>query len=236
MNHRDIEGRRATAVHEAGHAVIGWRYGLILREEGVYISDDGRQGLADLGALATPDEVSYLPPCFKATFVLRAEAQVIIFLAGNVAEGRFEKIKLGENILIPGKGCINPNSDLRRVQVLLQAITGRERNSFFQWMLQNTTQRQIQDPRTWAAILDMAEKLVQHGHLTAEECEAIPVLYNVPRAQRRWESKKSSPEIDQWIASEESLAQEEVRDWVDRCRRLAVHGRSAFSPSESRYR
>jgi hypothetical protein len=85
------------------------------------------------------------------------------------------------------EGCPNdPASDLTRVRALLTAIYGVGDHGFAQSLLQERTKRQMRDQRTWAAISEMANKLVQSGRLTPDQAEDIPKKHGVPPTRRLW--------------------------------------------------
>jgi len=173
--------------------VIGWRYGNMLRDGGVSISVDGFEGLTNMRPLATPDEVSLLTAAgfgrahqFQQALIHKAEAEIVCALAGPIAERRFLKLPTTGPLRYI-EGCPNdPASDLTRVRALLTAIYGVGDHGFAQSLLQERTKRQMRDQRTWAAISEMANKLVQSGRLTPDQAEDIPKKHGVPPTRRLW--------------------------------------------------
>jgi hypothetical protein len=198
----------AVAYHEAGHAVVGWKFRNTLRSEGVFVDRDNvGAGLCDhlpvtkpYMALATFTHYRKQPEIWRH-YTLAIHWEVMGLLAGPMAEKRFCKIR--------GSGLASGMDDTERARLyygfLEAAKHGRQEPTrqdlhgdgidLWLWLTQQRTARLLQSPSVWRAVQRLARELVRHGHVTAEKAERIIAGAGVRQiSERAWIGPAVKPE------------------------------------------
>ncbi|MBI1946370.1 MAG: hypothetical protein HYS27_11770 [Deltaproteobacteria bacterium] len=185
---RRVDERHSTAVHEAGHAVMGWRNNVRLREPGIRLLDGEL-----LGHVAQRLRVVSVAPGMATALAERggwepvitcAELDVEIILAGTLAERRFLRIRAPG--FLPGAA-----DDYRTALDVLMLIDGQrhgetseQRVSAWMSMIYARAVRQVREPRTWATIIDVAQALAARGRMTVTGFERRMARLRPPRSPR----------------------------------------------------
>jgi len=160
---------RATAFHEAGHAVVGYRYGKFVRDNGIRI-DFIRPGL---GNCHTRGE--YLFPLqqvgdsmMRGAQVKRLRSECIESLAGHAAEFRAMAIRKWVTLECP---------DTRRALELIKSVRecGEQTAMLeLEWTYVPATRRMVRDQAIWQGIETVAKELLKaDGFLSSDKANSI---------------------------------------------------------------
>jgi hypothetical protein len=174
-----------TAIHEAGHAVIGLRQRDWVRERGVSIDlrnpGNGNTHIRRIECSELAAVMRELGGAVWRNWQARVERSVIMTLAGPFAELRYV---LGRSPAVLVSGETGELDDLREVRRLTATI-GLEYADLTAWMFNDQTKRMLLEKRTWAAVLAMGSRLLEHGVISGDEAEALCIELKVPRISRR---------------------------------------------------
>jgi hypothetical protein len=172
-----------TAYHEAGHAVIAYRFRNYIDERGVTVdlSKPGG-GQTYLQAEAYPFE----GPAFRArggvswrNWTARAEREIMISIAGPLAELRY----------VHGKspsGCLSPKSesaDYSTARALFDCIFTDDPTNWLWGNYHDRVRRMLRERRTWQAIGKLAKLLRDTGF--ASEDAVSDICAGVPQISKR---------------------------------------------------
>lgn len=174
---------RATAYHEAGHAVVGWHYGKFIRERG--ISCDITQPGAGSAHLKRefPLPLSELRASDRHAAEKRLQAQCHELLAGYAAEffvmGRRGSILIGNDYDRALEHAMNVMEwDQSRALQLLQ-------------LFELEAKRLVRRPRIWSGIELIANSLLSSENMMLNSDRASDLLENsdVPRVKHTYWSR-----------------------------------------------
>ena len=147
---------RAAAYHEAGHAVVGYRYGKFLRENGVSIDLDTRgNGLSHTRAeyVFSLSEVEALHPTVQRVNEFRLRTECVEYLAGYASEFRAMK-KRWRLVDAP---------DTYGALELIERVRGCNRELALLELHRSyipATRRVLRQPKVWAAVEGVAQALL----------------------------------------------------------------------------
>ncbi len=195
---------RATAYHEAGHAVAAFRFRYPIGEGGVSIDmENPGNGQCDCDIsdhlLRTADS------CRKAGGFLwdrwnrMAWSAAVVLIAGHAA---------GFKYLI---GCRCPRlpvvnglfMDMVQTNLLLDELYGSqsraiEASDFSHRLLCSGTRRILNGKRAWESVTELSEMLVSTGHVSGEDAEALFRRQRVPRVSEALYFCRETPK-DRWL-------------------------------------
>jgi hypothetical protein len=155
---------RATAYHEAGHAVAAFHLGIGIGRKGVNVipdSSEDRAGMAHIrkGFAGRPD--------YEVTDRMRhgAEKHVVASFAGEAAQRRFRASSVR---------TWHAATDRKNAVDLLSYFVPekRELEAYCQWP-QSRAENLIKRPEVWAQIHAVADALVERKHLRPLEVRTI---------------------------------------------------------------
>lgn len=171
----------ATAFHEAGHAVVGYRYGKFLREKGLSIDRDRRgDGLCHTRAefVFSRADVGSLPLAVQRVNEFRLRSECMEYLAGYVAELRGMK----------KRWRLMDAPDTHGALELIELVRGCNRDrAFFELQLcfVRSTRRVVAQPNVWGAIRRVAQALVSASDGTLLNDDFEPLMREVGVSQLR---------------------------------------------------
>lgn len=144
-----------SAIHEAGHAVMAWYYGILAEE--IYVTDNY-------------NSVCILPP----PMFFDAEEEVCIALAGPLAEKRYLKIR--GNYLPSSEGDIN-----NAIETL--KLHGIQKPELYLLFASLTVKRYLRNQKTWLAISKIADALMLDNLLN--EQNVLNIFKSIKPPQKR---------------------------------------------------
>ena len=139
------------AVHESAHATMAFRFGRRIRH--VQVADDGT-GATHCQMLRRVARW-WLP---ASAWRKRVAEEAVISLSGPLAERKF-------------CGCLSRQAstvDFKNASQWLKKL-GRNREQ----TAIEITYKLLDSPRTWRAVETIAAALIEHGHLTGAQVEAV---------------------------------------------------------------
>ena len=172
--------RRITAYHEAAHAVIAFRFGIPIHEIALCRTGPLQGYVRFFGAANESNTASaknYLSDLEWSLFVRRAEQEIMVLMAGALAEARLLNSKLRAH------GCMSDLSrsmgacymidDYRRHLVQTHAkVISVEQPIDMANRLRRRTRQILAHPNTWRAVSALAEDVeawsVLSGHEAAD--------------------------------------------------------------------
>lgn len=192
MQHDVVNVVDAASYHEAGHAVMSCRFGIVpdgveIRPDGTgYVHNSRRQrnahevigwSFADLTirdylrSAAAPGAARELETRLSRLF----EADMMIALAGPVAERRVTKRR---DIFLPGAG--GANGDWNYVCRAFVAFRHREPTAVEIALLLNQTRNYLRRRNVSQSVELVAAELRRRGYLSADQLLEIVTLTNLP--------------------------------------------------------
>lgn len=159
----EIDERRATAIHEAGHAVISIRERRRFRHVTIAESDHF------LGQVLGMPVGDWLQPDLTVDARTRRwiEQQIAILLAGGIAEARHRGLDDTSTL----DGCEFDNGNVASWAMYATASI-EETNAYIAWLYERTKNRVFLDD-TWSAIEHLADRLLEVGTLSYPAARAV---------------------------------------------------------------
>lgn len=155
---------RATAYHEAGHAVVAWRCGKpLLGGVRIRLDRPGTGSVLTPGYLIPP--LAQVPAEQRPALLRRLRAECSELLAGSLAEAR----ALGR------RGAALAGDDTRRALLLLRHAHGCiDLVAELHLVVHvRATRRLLRRPEVWRAVTALAEQLIAHGAVGAGAAAAL---------------------------------------------------------------
>lgn len=151
---------RATAYHEAGHAIVGWHYGRFIREDGIYC-DVNQPGVGRAHMRGeVPVQLSAFPKDLRRAAEKRLQAKCHVDLAGYAAE--FAAMRRRGSILI-GKDC---DFALEHAKIVMECDTKRAEQLLQLFALD--VKKLIRRPKMWNGIEFIANALLSTESMTLD--------------------------------------------------------------------
>jgi len=187
---RSDEQRRATAYHEAGHAVAAFWNGNPIRRRGIVLHND-YEGMTDTCGMLLAHEsfVRGQTREWRRRYEDRVARACVEYLAGPIAEMLFRRKSLTGRLMCRLDGPdAYMGDDIGTVHVLVGGLClsgDLNRVNSFQLRLQARTQKLLRHPRAWAAVGEIAELLDARGRVTGTQAHEIMCRAGVPVYRRR---------------------------------------------------
>jgi hypothetical protein len=172
---------QAVAHHEAGHAVIGYRFRKRIGEPGIFAcpSRHGIGGDVQRRLDVLPRDAEWHRSVGGAvweSFKERAEREIIISLAGPMAEARYI---LGRN---PVGFLAGDSPDVQVAKRYLDCLPARDSSSEpYEQVLYGRTRSMLREHRTWGALKELAGMLIARNSVPGEIAEDLFREWRVPR-------------------------------------------------------
>jgi len=185
---RSVSIPRSSAVHEAGHAIAGRRYGFGF--ESVHVAERGSSLIDGAGrkvggfcrGLEWFTDLDIWPHISEAHENYRIDARerafrcAVVYLAGSDAEARQSKRSALSSALTGGR------HDLVLVGRIAKFIaTSKEDEKKFSRATETESRRFVRDPVMWAAINALADLLQARGKGEADEPDVIAITEPIER-------------------------------------------------------
>jgi hypothetical protein len=114
------------------------------------------------------------------SYITKVEREIIVCLAGPLAEARY---LLGHS---PSGICRGDTQDFEEVKTWMRCL-GPDPSEIKEWMLHDRTRKMLRERRTWGALKELADKLIQSGSVSAETAEDLFSQWRVPRiTEKAW--------------------------------------------------
>ncbi len=154
-------GLKATAFHEAGHAVMAWTLGVRLKRVSVVPSKNAA-GECHYGKLS---QSKHFEVGDSDRVRLRTEKLIMVALAGSTAQQLYSPRSYHH---------YQAKSDYDTVAQLALSITGppKETNAYLKW-LEIRTRETLRLPWHWDAVKAMAEALIKRGTVSSREAKQV---------------------------------------------------------------
>lgn len=157
----------STAYHEAGHAVVQNHFGIKIKK--ITIVPDGDSLGSVSGALAIGEHRLDVDKSDKVR--LKTERDVMIFLAGRIAERKFN---------LKGYRHYGASQDINHSMKMLSLFTrSREEQMAYHRFLEERTKNIINEPMIWELIQSVAKELLLCETLTGKQFDEV-VLKTFP--------------------------------------------------------
>ena len=157
---------RATAFHEAGHAVVAYRFGKWIRDPGLSVDREraGNGHAAIRGEFLMP--LSKAPEGMVRPTLKRLRTECMEQLAGYAAEAR----AMGH------RGLLGGGHDWDRAITLIRQVHECEENEAEATIclaFLPAVSRLLRDPVVWKTASSLAKALMTRGRLSGEEAQAM---------------------------------------------------------------
>jgi len=176
---------RAAAWHEAGHAVLAWRFGKTFEGPGIVVRFDrpGEGKTFTRGTLVLP--LARLPADLRPAAQRRLRAECMEFLAGYLAEER----ALGQ------RGGRARGADAHRAAMLVMRAQGciQVVAELHLQVYARATQRLLRRPEVWRAVGLLAERLAAQGRVAPGEAVALLTGSGLKPVQPRYFAAGTPP-------------------------------------------
>jgi hypothetical protein len=175
-----------TAIHEAGHAVIGYHFRSEVRDRGVTIDlEKPGNGNAHIrsSALIEASVLRDFGGVAWQNWIARAEREMMICLAGPLAELRYVHGRSPSGVIGPDSA----SADLTQARALFGCICADDPTRFVWWLYHDQVRGMLRERRTWRAIAKMAELLHDTGFVSEDAVQKVCAEQRVPQISlREW--------------------------------------------------
>ena len=145
----NVERGMIGPMHEAGHALVAWKQGRLIRENGVSVTPCGLGGNVHVHPLIRPNEIQSLG---DLSFAL-VEREIELCLAGPVAEAIYLGSRLNGRVI----GFDGPRGDNTFASELASTRYSKGLDCYVQFEMQRRVARKFRRPEVWSALMELAE-------------------------------------------------------------------------------
>ena len=158
---------RATAFHEAGHAVVGYRFGKWIRDRGISIDRDrpGDGHSHTRGGTLFPLSQA-INDCHARYLRKQLRVECMEHLAGYAAEARVMRIR----------GLLGAGEDWENSIRLVEYVEECHEDDAEIKVLEEfvpAVRRLLRNPTIWKTVSMLAEALIARGAISSEEAQAL---------------------------------------------------------------